>query len=86
MESDPCHEQVGENEATPLHRRYRVHVHSRRKRLADVDGLSIKAVLDGLVRAGVLPDDSAKFIKEISFTQEKAKQEEATIIDIYWED
>ena len=59
-----------------------LHVHSKRKRLADQEGISIKAVLDGIVRAGILPDDSAKFIKKVTFTQEKSKDEE-TILTFY---
>jgi Holliday junction resolvase RusA-like endonuclease len=58
-----------------------VHVHSKRKRLADPDGLSIKAVLDGLTKAGVFADDNAKRIKEVRFTQEQSSVEE-TIIEI----
>ena len=58
-----------------------IHIHSIRKRLADSDGISGKAVIDGIVHAGLLPDDSAKYIKEVSFSQEKGK-EEITIIEI----
>jgi Holliday junction resolvase RusA-like endonuclease len=49
--------------------------------LADPDGLSIKAVLDGLTKAGVFADDNAKRIKEVRFTQEQSSEEE-TIIEI----
>jgi Holliday junction resolvase RusA-like endonuclease len=58
-----------------------IRVHSKRKRLADPDGLSIKAVLDGLTKAGVFADDNAKRIKEVRFTQEQSSVEE-TIIEI----
>lgn len=37
----------------------RLHFHHVRKRLADLDGLSVKAVIDGLVHAGILADDSS---------------------------
>jgi hypothetical protein len=60
-----------------------IRVHSIRKRLTDPDGASIKAVLDSIVKAGILIDDGPKYIKKISFSQEKAKgREEETIITI----
>ena len=60
-----------------------VHVHSKRKRLADPDGVSVKAVLDGLRKAGIFVDDSAKYIKEVSYSQAKcetAADEETVIV------
>lgn len=35
---------------------------------ADLDNIRIKGVLDGLVRAGVLVDDSAKYVAQITFS------------------
>ena len=61
---------------------YRVHFHSIRHRLADSDGISGKAALDGLVKAGIFPDDSAKHIKEVTYSQEKTKGPEITEITI----
>lgn len=49
----------------------RINLHSRRHRLVDIDNLSAKAVIDGLVLAGILEDDSASYVKEVSQTQEK---------------
>lgn len=66
-----------------MHSQCSIRVHSKRTRLADPDGISCKAVLDGLRKAGVLIDDSAKFVKEVSFSQEVAKEDE-TIIDVFW--
>lgn len=60
-------------------RRVRVRVHSRRHRLCDSDGISGKAVLDGLVRRGVLEDDSPEFVEQVTFTQEKSIIEETVI-------
>lgn len=54
-------------------------IHSIRKRLADIDGISGKAVIDGLVKAGVLEDDSPKFVKEVRHTQEQGKVEKTII-------
>lgn len=55
-----------------------------RCRLADPDGLSIKAALDGIVHCGLLPDDSAKEITEIRHFQHKVKnaEDERTEIEI----
>lgn len=60
-----------------------IHIHSKRKRLADPDGISGKAAIDGLVMAGVLVDDSCKYVSEVRFTQEQSKAEE-TIITLEW--
>ena len=64
--------------------RFCLHFHSFRHRLVDPDGLSAKYVIDGLVLAGICPDDSAKEIQEITFSQEKipTAQQEQTIIEI----
>ena len=57
-------------------------VHSVRKRLTDIDGISVKAVIDGIVLAGVLPDDKAEFIEKIEFTQRKTKKGEAEYTEV----
>ena len=61
-----------------------IHFHSKRYRLADADGLSVKAVLDGLVNKGLFIDDSPKYIRSITQTQEKIpkSEKEVTIITI----
>lgn len=61
----------------------RIHVHSKRKRLTDADGASAKAVIDGMVNAGLFIDDSHKYITEVSYSQEQDKKEE-TVVEI-WE-
>lgn len=58
-----------------------IHIHSIRKRATDADGVSAKAVIDGLVHAGLIIDDSLEYVKEVSYSQEKGKKEE-TIIEI----
>lgn len=62
----------------------KIHIHSRRKRLTDPDGLSAKAAIDGLVLYGVIPDDSAKCVSEVTFSQEKITSEEIeeTVIEV----
>ena len=56
---------------------YDLHVHCVRKRLCDVDGISVKAALDAIVRLDghLFVDDSATTIREISFSQEKGQEE-----------
>lgn len=71
-------------EGKGLDKKASIRVHSKRSRLADPDGISAKAVIDGLVLAGILRDDNAKCVKEVSHSQEQSKVEE-TIIEIVWE-
>ena len=52
-----------------------IHIHSVRKRLADADGISGKAAIDGIVKAGLLPDDKPEFVQEVSYSQEKGNEE-----------
>ena len=59
-----------------------IHIHSIRNRLTDPDGLCAKYVVDAIVSAGILQDDSAKEIHRISYSQEQTKQHEQTIITI----
>jgi hypothetical protein len=63
-------------------------VHNKRTRFADADGISAKAVIDGLRIAKILPDDGPKFVKEVTFSQEKvgSKLFEQTIITITFPD
>lgn len=62
----------------------RIRFHHVRKRLADIDGLSVKAVIDGLVASGVLRDDTPQQVAEISHSQSKTgpNEEEKTIVTI----
>jgi hypothetical protein len=61
-----------------------IRIHSRRHRLADSDGLCGKWTIDSIVAAGILRDDSARWVKEVRFSQEKipAVEPETTEIDI----
>jgi len=56
-----------------------------RKRLIDVDNISAKAVLDGLVHAGVLVDDGPEFVASVT-TKQLWSKEERTIIQITWDE
>lgn len=78
-------ERTAKNETVPakdgqgFHSPVRIHIHSIRKRLTDADGVSAKAAIDGLVKAGVLEDDSPEFVQEVSYSQEKGKEEKTII-------
>ena len=63
----------------------RVHFHHVRGRLADIDGISGKAVLDGIVRSGILADDTPEQVAEVTHSQSKGKPE-TTVITLTWND
>jgi len=81
---NPGDEPLAKKEVKKLNGQVSVSVHSKRKRLTDSDGAFAKYVIDAIVTAGVLPDDSPEFIPESpKKTQEKTKDAEETIIEIY---
>jgi hypothetical protein len=84
MESIVCHETTGTDEDKEMDQKCRIHVHSRRRRLADPDGISAKAAIDGLRLGGLLIDDSAKYVKSVTFSQELSERDE-TIIGLLFE-
>jgi len=49
--------------------RYALRFVHYRKRKVDPDNLSTKAFIDGVVRGGILPDDTAKYIDSIGHSQ-----------------
>lgn len=77
------HELEGKKQVCSFHTPCNITVHSKRKRLADPDGISFKAVIDGLRNSGILQDDSAAFVREVRSSQEKFKVDE-TVITIEW--
>jgi len=66
--------------ATAFTSQVRVTFHHTRNRLADIDGLSGKAVLDGIVEAGILATDSPKQVTEVRHRQEKGGVEKTTVV------
>lgn len=82
VESVIGNEPLAKGKSKKHHKKYNIHVHHRTNRTADPDGRSIKAVLDAIVNKGILPDDSAKFINQITQSQEVVKGGEETIIEI----
>lgn len=70
---------LGAQETQGYASRVDIHIHSYRKRLADPDGISAKAVIDGIVKAGVIKDDSPEFVRQVGYSQEKAVEEKTVI-------
>lgn len=81
MEPDTGNASLGAEETSGPDTRVNIRVISYRKLRHDPDGISVKAVLDGLVRRGIFTDDSTEQIKSITFESKKSK-EEKTIIEI----
>lgn len=73
-----------ERQDTQRYDKCSVRIHSVRKRLADIDGISGKYALDAIVRAGIIQDDSPRYVKSVTHTQEKGFPE-TTTITIDWE-
>ena len=59
------------HEAHEAPARYRLHVCHYVRRLGDVDGLGVscKPYIDGIVDAGLLPDDSTEYIASVAHEQ-----------------
>ena len=81
MEQDISDAAVDKEKAEGFSTLVNIRVISYRARKHDPDGVSVKAVLDGIVRRGILADDSTEQIKSITFESRKSK-EEKTIIEI----
>lgn len=85
LESYPCHGAIRAQTLTSLDTRVIVAVTSHRHGKHDPDGISIKAILDGLIKCGILRDDSTIEIQKICLRSKKAesKADERTTIEIY---
>lgn len=81
LESHPGHAPLAAQEAARLDTRVSIRVMSYRKYDHDTDAPSAKAVLDGLVRRGILPDDSAHYVKSVTF-ESYQDSDERTVIEI----
>ena len=84
LEPDSGNAPLGAQKIKRFNSQCSINIHSKRFRLTDPDGVSAKAVIDGMVRAGLFADDSAKQITEVTFSQEKISKPEIeeTIITI----
>ena len=83
LEPDISNAPLAAEKPAGLDTRVNITVISYRKRITDTDGISVKAVLDGIVRAGILQDDSSEQVKSITFENrkcDKGKEEETIIL------
>jgi hypothetical protein len=74
----------GSDVGKAVHKRYRVHVHSKRRRRTDSDGVSIKSAIDGLVQGQLLGDDSPDWIPQTPTQSQEKSDTEETILEV-WE-
>jgi hypothetical protein len=79
MEPDIRDEPMAKNETPAFTSPVRIHVISYRRYDHDTEGISIKAVLDGVVALGILPGDTSKQVKSVTFESRKSKDERTTI-------
>jgi hypothetical protein len=66
---------AGKDESSAPFARASIEIVSYRTRLADADGISAKAAIDGIVMCGILRDDSPKEVSEVRYRQVKVKNE-----------
>lgn len=82
LEPAACHAPLATQEAARLTGPLRLVVRSKLKRLRDADGTSAKYIVDSLVSARILADDSPETVTEVTHLQEKAQTEE-TVIEVW---
>lgn len=63
------------------HKPAKLKITSYRNRLIDIDNICVKFIIDGLVEAGVLVDDSPEFVESVEVLQVKSKDEK-TLVEI----
>lgn len=81
VEPDPGDGPGGAHGHEAAYPRVRLTVRSYRARLCDPDGISVKAAIDGLVEAGVIPDDNAGVVVGLTIEQVKCRRvDERTVI------
>lgn len=80
MESNFGDAPLGANEVAAFDSPVRITFIHTRKRLADIDGLSGKAAIDGIVALGILSNDSAQQVTEVRHRQIKGDREETKIV------
>jgi len=84
LESNSSNAALSTHGFEALAARVNIRVISYRKLNHDPDGISAKAVIDGVVRAGILADDSTKQVQAVTFESYKTEkgEEEKTVIEI----
>jgi Holliday junction resolvase RusA-like endonuclease len=85
VESHTCHAPLPAKKAPRFDGQVVIRVIEHRHRLADPDGACVKYLLDAIVSAGLLQDDSQRFVHKVEKEQVKiaANQEEKTIVEIW---
>ena len=87
-EPDIRNQQVAKKKAerpyTPIGQRVSIKYTSYRSRLPDSDNTETKYFTDALVLAGILEDDSPKYVRKVSH-EEIQSSEERTVIEIWAE-
>ena len=81
LESSATGEALHADEYPSFNTPVNIKVISYRKYRHDTDGVSVKAVLDGLVEVGILAGDTSEHVKKVTFESRKSK-DERTIIEI----
>ncbi len=84
MEQTPSNAALAAHETQAMFQSCRIHIHSKRHRLADLDGISHKYLIDCLTECRIIADDKPEIVKEITFSQEKvgSKEPEEVVITI----
>jgi hypothetical protein len=80
LERNPRHAPRAKAAAKEVYPRVCIRVHHRSRQAADATGRCHKWAVDGIVRGGILVDDSPKYVKEVTETFEIGKDQ--TIITI----
>lgn len=73
---------MAKKKAKRLHPRVDIRITSYRRRKHDPDGVSVKYALDGIVRRGLLEDDSTQEVRRVIF-ESIVGDDEKTIIEIF---
>lgn len=81
MEPDTGHATLPAHGIKTLDTPVNIRVISYRRLRHDPDGVSAKAVFDGIVKAGILADDSTQQIQSVTFESRKSK-DERTVVEI----
>lgn len=76
VEPTTGNESLAKKESPRFNSPVRITITVYRQRLCDTDNIAAKAAIDGIVRCGILLDDSAKFVKEVIYRQQKVKSKE----------
>jgi Holliday junction resolvase RusA-like endonuclease len=82
VELPACGKSIRKNASATFNTPVRVDIYSARKRKTDIDNISGKAVLDGIVKSGLLKDDSPDQIESFQVHKPTISEIEKTVIII----